>query len=82
MFDRQFDSYEAWVEGAYYAVQTVTTVGYGNWESPTVIMRYKPRPDLYALKVLHIKQLSILLMLIGATLYAVIIGVVANLASS
>ena len=61
------------VEGAYYSIQTVTTVGYGNWTSDYAIM---------STETIHaMKAWSLLFMLSGATLFGFIIGVAANVVS-
>ena len=64
---------ESLVEAANYAAQTVTTVGYGNW-----VPRGVEEDDS---RILEMKRLSVPFMLCGATLFAVIIGIVANLIS-
>ena len=66
-------SAESLTEAAYYAAQTVTTVGYGNWV-PKGVDAQDPR-------ILEMKLVSVPFMLLGATLFAVIIGIVANLIS-
>ena len=64
---------ESLTEAANYAAQTVTTVGYGNWV-PKGVDAQDPR-------ILEMKLISVPFMLLGATLFAVIIGIVANLIS-
>jgi len=58
------------VEGLNYSVQTVTTVGYGNWvpENP------HPAP----LQMLYMKTFSVYLMLAGASMYTLAIGMLVN----
>ena len=79
MFDRQWkcDLWRVWaceslVEGAYFSLQTVTTVGYGNWE-PAKSSTWPPA--VRNGKVLRLKRFSLLVMAIGATLFPASIGV-------
>lgn len=61
------------IEGLNYSVQTVTTVGYGNWVPPGITEDDN--------RILTLKLVSVPFMLIGATTFSVLIGVVANLFS-
>jgi hypothetical protein len=56
------------IEGFNYSVQTVTTVGYGNW-APSEIAFTDPR-------LVTMKEFSIVLMLFGTGFWSVFIGVV------
>jgi hypothetical protein len=60
-------SLPAVIEGLYYSVQTVTTVGYGDW-IPLRMTRDDPR-------ILAMRTFSIFLMLGGTTFFTVSIGV-------
>ena len=53
------------VEGLYFSVQTVTTVGYGNWQPSTA----------NDAQVFWVKVISIPTMLAGASLFAAAIAV-------
>jgi Trk-type K+ transport system membrane component len=55
---------ESLVEGLNFSVQTVTTVGYGNWEPV----------GLEAWKRLWLKALSIPLMVVGALFFALLVS--------
>jgi hypothetical protein len=72
MYDGQI-SHESLVEGMNYAVQTATTVGFGNWETP-VFRSDSPRDR--SAKVFSLRAWSVLYMLLGATTYALLTGVV------
>jgi hypothetical protein len=61
------------IEGLNYSVQTVTTVGYGNWVPPGITEDDN--------RILTLKLVSVPFMLIGATTFSVLIGIVANLFS-
>jgi len=54
----------------YYAAETLTTVGYGNWIPPGI-----PEGDY---RVYRMKGLSIYYMYFGASLFALLIGLIAN----
>lgn len=53
-------------EGFSFSVQTVTTVGYGNW----------PFPGIKAdnMRLLELREYSIGLMLVGASLFTIVLG--------
>jgi hypothetical protein len=53
-------------EGFSFSVQTVTTVGYGNWPFPG--MKYDDG------RLLKLRQYSIGLMIVGASLFTIVIG--------
>jgi hypothetical protein len=76
MYDGQRSSV-SWVEGANYAVQTITTVGYGNWESPFGLPTSATQ-DL-PLRVFKLRYYSAYFMFFGATLYAVFTGAIVAL---
>jgi len=64
------------IEALNYAVQTVTTVGYGNWVPESRLTD----PDING-KVLAVKRLSIGFMLLTTPLFAFLTGVAVNLVS-
>ncbi len=57
------------IEGLNFSVQTVTTVGYGNWTPDRV--------SLSDQRVLNVKAFSIVLMLDGTALWSILIGMLA-----
>lgn len=57
---------------AYYAVQTVTTVGYGDWKPENNQVQITPE------QVLRMKLDSVFFMLAGATAFALLIGIVTS----
>jgi hypothetical protein len=61
---------ESIIEGLNYSVQTVTTVGYGNWV-PDRLQATFPQ-------MLYMKRFSVYLMLAGATMYTLAIGMLVN----
>ena len=61
---------EAWVEAFNYSIQTVTTVGYGNWENPRVLSSLAPRDR--ELRIFATKAMSIPVMLFGALFFGMI----------
>jgi hypothetical protein len=73
MYDDQM-TYESVIEAGNYAVQTVTTVGYGDWATPAIP---KATPDpTRPYRVLRMKGWSIVFMLLGATFYTLAVGAV------
>jgi hypothetical protein len=64
MYDNQFSG-QSVVDGLYFSVQTVTTVGYGNWQPLTA----------RDTQVFWVKAISIPTMLAGASLFAAAIAV-------
>jgi hypothetical protein len=67
MFDRNWSS-ENVIEAVSFATQTVTTVGYGNWESPASGVRIAPA------RLSTMRLYSSAFMIVGATLYALFTG--------
>ncbi len=65
---------ESLIEAANYAVQTVTTVGYGNWENPA--LQQTPAPPDWPARVLVMRAWSALYMLLGASIFTALTGVV------
>ncbi len=64
------------IEAANYAVQTLTTVGYGNWDGP---LKAQHLPEAEEAKLmLRMKAYSVLFMAIGGTLYVWVTGAVVN----
>jgi hypothetical protein len=76
MFDRQVSAASV-IEAANYASQTVTTVGYGNW----VPSNWDLASADLAARVLRMKEASVVFVLIGGALFAILTGLVANLIS-
>jgi hypothetical protein len=76
MFDGQV-AFESTIEAANYAAQTVTTVGYGNWVPSAWDLK---APEL-ARRVLIMKEASVFFVLIGASIFCTVVGLVANLIS-
>lgn len=70
MFEGKIDARSV-VEAANYSVQTVTTVGYGNWVPPGV-----PEDDP---RILIMKLISVPFMLSGPLLFGTVVAFVANL---
>lgn len=62
MYDNQL-TYDSAVESANFAVQTVTTVGYGNWETPIHPLDFADRSE----RLLQMRFWSVVYMLFGAT---------------
>lgn len=69
MFDGRWTR-ENFIDGVSFATQTITTVGYGNWEAP-VSGEQVDRQHLSAMRLY-----SAWLMLLGATLYATFTGLI------
>jgi hypothetical protein len=69
MFEGAID-FVSLTEAFNYSVQTITTIGYGNW----VPAHVDPRDP----RILTMKRLSIPFMLIAGSLFAVLVGVIAN----
>ena len=70
MYDDVFTR-ESLVEASSFAVQTVTTVGYGNWEHPARGDRLNQGQ-----RILTLRAMSVGFMLLGATFYVLVTGVV------
>jgi hypothetical protein len=64
-------------EALNYSVQTITTVGYGNW----VPSGWDTDKEELQKRILHVKALSVPFMLVGGALFAVLIGIVSNVLS-
>jgi len=60
-----------------YSLQTITTVGYGNW----VPADWNLGDVEIQHCILYVKALSVPVMLVGGGLFAVLIGVISNLLS-
>lgn len=73
MYDGRWDPISR-VEGLNFAVQTLTTVGYGNWEKPA--MGEVPNQ---AQRVFLMRRWSIVYMVAGATYYTLYTGIFAGL---
>jgi hypothetical protein len=71
MYDNDINR-ESVIEGTSFAMQTVTTVGFGNWEHPAL----GDREPNHMERVLTLRALSIGFMLFGATFYMLLTGVV------
>lgn len=69
---------ESLIEGTNYAVQTVTTVGYGNWEVPAMRQGNSIGDDDRR-RVLRLRGASVGFMLLGGTVYVVLTGVIVAL---
>ena len=65
-------SQETVIEALNYSVQTITSVGYGNWEQPAV-QPLVPMPR-HEQRVLRMRAYSIVFMLIGAATYTATVG--------
>jgi hypothetical protein len=73
MYDARWDG-PSTTEAVSFAVQTLTTVGYGNWEAPAM----GELPDK-SRRVLSMRKWSIFWMLAGATFYSLFTGVLGSL---
>lgn len=76
MFGLEFGG-ESLTEDLNYALQTATTVGYGNWVPTTWDLGNE---DVQT-RVLRVKALSVPFMLVGGSLFAVLVGLVSNFLS-
>lgn len=68
---------ESLTETLNYALQTITTVGYGNW----VPAGWNVEDMAIQKRILYVKAISLPFMLVGGTLFAVLVGIVSNLLS-
>jgi hypothetical protein len=69
---------ESSIEASNYAVQTITTVGYGNW----VPASWDPGNDKeLQTRILYVKAVSVPFMLVGGSLFAVLVGIISNVLS-
>lgn len=66
------------VEAANFAMQTITTVGYGNWVPPKVEKAAHENDDKAQDKILRMKGFSIFFMFAGGALFAAAVGMVTN----
>lgn len=64
-------------EALNYSFQTITTVGYGNW---VPVGWDASKPELQE-RILYVKAISVPFMLVGGSLFAIVIGIVANFLS-
>lgn len=60
----------AWVEALNFSIQTVTTVGYGNWDQPRVFSERVPQD--WELRIFATKTMSLPVMLFGALIFGMI----------
>ena len=65
------------IETSNYSLQTITTVGYGNWVPAGWDIN---ETDLQN-RILYVKAISVPFMLVGGALFAVLIGILSNLLS-
>lgn len=65
------------IETLNYAIQTITTVGYGNW----VPTGWDINNIEIQNQILYVKAISVPFMLVGGALFAVLIGIISNLFS-
>jgi hypothetical protein len=65
------------IEALNYAAQTVTSVGYGNWESPAI----KPLVpmDRTERRILRMRGWSVLFTILGSAAYTAAVGVVVSI---
>ena len=73
-------TWEACIEGLHYAVQAITTVGYGSWE-PAKSMAWKARTDeaQRELQIYQLKKFSLGLMGVGVLSFGALIAVVSDI---
>ena len=71
MYDKRA-SRESFAEGVNFAMQTATTVGYGNWEHPA--RKRSEQPDQEE-RILQMRAYSVPFMFFGATFYIMLTGV-------
>lgn len=69
---------ESLTETLNYALQTITTVGYGNW----VPAGWTIQDTEIQRRILYVKAISVPFMLVGGTLFAILVGIVSNFLSS
>ena len=70
-------SAESLIEALNYSLQTITTVGYGNW----VPASWDTSKQELQTRILYVKAISVPFMLVGGSVFAVLIGIVSNLLS-
>lgn len=56
------------------SLQTITTVGYGNW----VPASWDISKEELQTRILYVKAISVPFMLVGGSLFAVLIGIISN----
>ena len=62
------------IEALNYSLQTITTVGYGNW----VPAAWDTSREELQTRILYVKAISVPFMLVGGSLFAVLIGIISN----
>ena len=65
------------IEALNYSLQTITTAGYGNW----VPAGWDTSKEELQTRIVHVKAISVPFMLVGGSLFAVLIGIVSNILS-
>jgi len=65
---------ESLIEAFNYSLQTITTVGYGNW----VPASWDTSKEELQTRILYVKAISVPFMLVGGSLFAVLIGIISN----
>lgn len=65
---------ESLIEALNYSLQTITTVGYGNW----VPAAWDTSKEELQTRILYVKAISVPFMLVGGSLFAVLIGIISN----
>lgn len=65
---------ESLIEALNYSLQTITTVGYGNW----VPASWDISKEELQTRILYVKAISVPFMLVGGLLFAVLIGIISN----
>lgn len=65
------------IETLNYSLQTITTVGYGNW----VPAGWDIKEAELQSRILYVKAISVPFTLVGGALFAVLIGIISNLLS-
>ncbi len=65
---------ESLIESFNYSLQTITTVGYGNW----IPASWDVGKEELRTRILYVKAISVPFMLVGGSLFAVLIGIISN----
>ena len=65
---------ESLIEAFNYSLQTITTVGYGNW----VPASWDTSNEELQTRILYVKAISVPFMLVGGSLFAVLVGIISN----
>lgn len=68
---------ESLTETLNFSLQTITTVGYGNW----IPVGWDVKGAAIQQRILYAKAISLPFMLVGGTLFALLVGIVSNLLS-